>query len=131
MNHVWAYDFVFDTCADGRTLKCLTVIDEFTRECLAIDVASGIRSGRVIEVLDPGGKRSHGLPGNEARVGRLAHPLGQPLADAERPKLGLDHRAGHEVLRIEGPVIDAGLYAAIGRPPFKSSSRSGKGWPAL
>jgi putative transposase len=51
INHVWAYDFVFDTCADGRTLKCLTVIDEFTRECLAIDVAGGIRSTRVIEVL--------------------------------------------------------------------------------
>ena len=51
INHVWAYDFVFDTCADGRTLKCLTVIDEFTRECLAIDVAGGIRSGRVIEIL--------------------------------------------------------------------------------
>ena len=51
VNHVWAYDFVFDTCADGRILKCLTVIDEFTRECLAIDVAGGIRSGRVIEVL--------------------------------------------------------------------------------
>ncbi|MGH9163701.1 MAG: IS3 family transposase, partial [Vicinamibacteraceae bacterium] len=51
INHVWAYDFVFDTCADGRPLKCLTVIDEFTRECLAIDVAGGIRSGRVIEVL--------------------------------------------------------------------------------
>ena len=51
INHVWAYDFVFDTCADGRTLKCLTVVDEFTRECLAIDVAGGIRSARVIEVL--------------------------------------------------------------------------------
>ena len=51
INHVWAYDFVFDTCADRRTLKCLTVIDEFTRECLAIDVAGGIRSARVIEVL--------------------------------------------------------------------------------
>ena len=51
MNHVWAYDFVFDTCADGRSLKCLTVVDEFTRECLAIDVAGSIRSGRVIDVL--------------------------------------------------------------------------------
>ena len=50
-NHVWAYDFVFDACANGQTLKCLTVIDEFTRECLAIDVAGGIRSPRVIEVL--------------------------------------------------------------------------------
>jgi len=50
-NQVWAYDFVFDACANGQQLKCLTVIDEFTRECLAIDVAGSIRSGRVIEVL--------------------------------------------------------------------------------
>jgi hypothetical protein len=32
-------------------LKCLTVVDEWTRECLAIDVAGSIRSGRVIEIL--------------------------------------------------------------------------------
>jgi putative transposase len=51
VNHVWAYDFVWDTCANGQTLKCLTIVDEWTRECLAIDVAGGIRSGRVIEVL--------------------------------------------------------------------------------
>lgn len=50
-NQVWAYDFVFDSCANGQQLKCLTVIDEWTRECLAIDVAGGIRSSRVIEVL--------------------------------------------------------------------------------
>lgn len=50
-NQVWAYDFVFDACANGQTLKCLTVMDEFTRECLAIDVGGSIRSGRVIEVL--------------------------------------------------------------------------------
>lgn len=48
---VWAYDFVFDACANGQQLKCLTVIDEYTRESLAIDVAGSIRSGRVIEVL--------------------------------------------------------------------------------
>jgi putative transposase len=51
MNEVWAYDFVFDACANGQQLKCLTVIDEFTRECLAIEVAGSIRSGRVIEIL--------------------------------------------------------------------------------
>lgn len=50
-NVVWAYDFVFDACANGQQLKCLTVIDEYTRECLAIDVAGSIRSSRVIEVL--------------------------------------------------------------------------------
>ena len=48
---VWAYDFVFDACANGQQLKCLTVVDEYTRECLAIDVAGSIRSDRVIEVL--------------------------------------------------------------------------------
>lgn len=50
-NHVWAYDFVFDHCANGQRLKCLTVVDEFTCECRAIDVAGSIRSPRVIEVL--------------------------------------------------------------------------------
>ncbi len=50
-NQVWAYDFVFDTCANGQQIKCLTVVDEWTRESLSIDVAGSIRSGRVIEVL--------------------------------------------------------------------------------
>jgi putative transposase len=50
-NDVWAYDFLFDACANGQVLKCLTVVDEWTRECLAIDVAGRIRSGRVVEVL--------------------------------------------------------------------------------
>lgn len=50
-NEVWSYDFVFDACANGQQLKCLTVVDEFTRESLAIDVAGSIRSARVIEVL--------------------------------------------------------------------------------
>lgn len=51
INHVWAYDFVFDRCANGQTLKCLTVVDKWSREALDIDVAGGIRSRRVIEVL--------------------------------------------------------------------------------
>ena len=50
-NQVWAYDFVHDACANGQKLKCLTIIDEFTRECLAIDVAGSIRSARVMHVL--------------------------------------------------------------------------------
>ena len=50
-NHVWAYDFVFDTSATGQQIKCLTIVDEWTREALAIDVAGSIRAGRVIDVL--------------------------------------------------------------------------------
>jgi len=50
-NQVWAYDFVFDRCANGQQLKCLTVLDEWTRECLAIEVAGSIRSRDVVDVL--------------------------------------------------------------------------------
>ena len=48
---MWSYDFVFDHCANGQQLKCLTVTDEFTKEGLAIDVDGRIRSPRVVEVL--------------------------------------------------------------------------------
>jgi len=50
-NSVWAYDFVYDACANGQQIKCLTVIDEFTRECLSIDVAGSIRPQRVVDIL--------------------------------------------------------------------------------
>jgi putative transposase len=51
-NGVWAYDFVFDSCANGQKLKCLTVIDEYTRESLAIEVGARLRSWQVIDVLE-------------------------------------------------------------------------------
>jgi putative transposase len=50
-NHVWTYDFVFDRCANGQQIKLLTVVDEYTRECLALEVATSIKSRAVIEVL--------------------------------------------------------------------------------
>ncbi len=50
-NHVWAYDFVQARTHDGRTFRMLTVIDEFTRECLAIEVARRLRSDDVLQVL--------------------------------------------------------------------------------
>ena len=42
-NQVWAFDFVFDACADGRQLKCLTVTDEFTKEGLAVPIVNKLR----------------------------------------------------------------------------------------
>jgi putative transposase len=51
-NHVWTYDFVHDSCANGQRLKILTVTDEFTRESLAIEVATSIQARRVIHVLE-------------------------------------------------------------------------------
>jgi len=50
-DHVWAYDFVADRTRDGRPLKMLTVVDEYTRECLAIDVERRADSMSVLERL--------------------------------------------------------------------------------
>ena len=50
-NHVWAYDFVQDRTHDGRRFRMLTVIDEYTRECLAIVVARRLGSDDVLQVL--------------------------------------------------------------------------------
>ena len=50
-NHVWAYDFVLVRTHDGRGVRLLTVMDEYTRECLAIRTDRHIRSCDVIETL--------------------------------------------------------------------------------
>ena len=50
-DHVWSYDFVADRTADGRPLRILTILDEYTRECLRIVVERQIRSQDVIDVL--------------------------------------------------------------------------------
>ena len=50
-NHVWSYDFVSAMTHDGRTLRLLVLIDEYTRECLAIRVARRLGSYEVIETL--------------------------------------------------------------------------------
>jgi transposase InsO family protein len=50
-NHVWSYDFVSAMTHDGRMIRMLTMIDEYTRECLAIRVARRLGSYEVIEAL--------------------------------------------------------------------------------
>ena len=50
-DHVWSYDFVHERTHDGRPLKILTVIDEYTRECLALRVERSMRSEQVLETL--------------------------------------------------------------------------------
>ena len=50
-DHVWSYDFVFTRTSDGRVIKLLTMIDEYTRESLAIKVGRQLRSQEVLECL--------------------------------------------------------------------------------
>ena len=51
-NQVWTYDFIFDQSLSGKSLKMLTLIDEYTRECLAVEVGVSIKSERVRQILE-------------------------------------------------------------------------------
>jgi putative transposase len=51
-NHVWAFDFQFDQTADGRALKLLNIVDEFTREALVMLVARSIDADMVVATLE-------------------------------------------------------------------------------
>ena len=50
-DHVWAYDFVHGRTHDGKRFRMLTIVDEFTRECLSIDVSRNLNSDDVLERL--------------------------------------------------------------------------------
>ncbi len=51
-NHTWSMDFVMDSLCTGRRIKCLTIVDDFTKECLDIPVAHGISGEQVVRTLD-------------------------------------------------------------------------------
>ncbi len=77
-NHVWSYDFLTDRTEDGRQVKLLAVIDEFTRECLAIEVGRTFTARDVILTLQylfavrgaPGHLRSPALAGGRSSLRR-------------------------------------------------------------
>lgn len=50
-NHVWTWDFIFDATANGRSLKWLSIVDEFTRECLELEVSRTMTALDVIDIL--------------------------------------------------------------------------------
>jgi putative transposase len=51
-DHVWSYDFIHDRTRDGRPLKILSIIDEYSRECLALQVARSLKANDVIDALN-------------------------------------------------------------------------------
>jgi putative transposase len=51
LNHVWSYDFVMDLTEDGRRLKMMPIVDEYSRECLSIEVERSITAEDVVETL--------------------------------------------------------------------------------
>ena len=50
--HVWSWDFIMDRTTDGRPVKMLTMVDEYTRQCLIIHPARSITSDQVLDILE-------------------------------------------------------------------------------
>jgi len=51
LNHTWSMDFMADSLADGPTIRLLTIVDNLSRQCLALDVASGFKGTDVAQAL--------------------------------------------------------------------------------
>ena len=66
-HHVWAYDFVADRTHDGRPLKMLTVLDEYSRECLAIVVTRRLQADDVLQTLSEPKQVAHGVVPRDVR----------------------------------------------------------------
>lgn len=60
-NHSWSMDFVSDGFVDGRRLRCLNIVDDYTKQCLAIEVDTSLPGKRVVSVLERLAE-SRGLP---------------------------------------------------------------------
>ncbi len=100
-NALWALDFQFDTTIDGRTLKMLNVIDEYTREGLVIKVDRWIDADQVVNVLDrlakdrgtpPAFVRFDNGPEFVAQWRRRLVPVQRHQVDLDRPRLTLAER---------------------------------------
>ena len=92
-NHVWSYDFVEAQTHDGRKVRLMTLIDEFTRECLAIRVARRINSLGVLETMAdvmlvrgiPEHIRSDNGPEMTAKIVRSGWPASAPRRSTSNP----------------------------------------------
>jgi transposase InsO family protein len=149
-NHVWAYDFVQDRTRDGKVLRMLVVVDEFTRECLAIRVERRLGSDEVLEVLAglfvargaPEHVRSDNGPEFAATaerawlarlgVGALFIEPGSPWENGYCESLngssGTSCSTGALPLAAGGPGADRGLAPALQHGAVRTP-RSGTGPP--
>ena len=127
-NHVWSYDFVNTRTRDGRPLKLLTVLDESTRQCMAIKVARKIRAHDVLEVLadlfarhgPPEHLRSDNGPEFTAKLVRQWASQARRPDALHRARQSLGERLQRELQRqAEGRVPERGdlLHTPRGRHP--------------
>jgi putative transposase len=146
-NHVWALDYQFDTTVDGRTVKLLHVLDEHTREALAIEVARSIDADHTVRVLDrivAGGRRPELLRSDNGpeltanalrdwcRLGGSGQAFIEPGSPWENPFVeSFGSRVRDEVLSVEafGSLAEAAVVLEDWRNIYNTQRPHGSlGW---
>ncbi len=127
-NHVWCLDFCFDACLNGTKLKVLAIVDEFTRECLALEVATSFKSLRVQKVLSALFE-SHGAPkflrsdnGSEFISRSLAVFLSQSGTESRFIKPGSPWQNGHAESfnsRLRAELLDVEVFHNLAEAEVK------------
>ncbi len=138
-NHVWALDFQHDATSDGRELKFLNVVDEFTREALAIEVDRTINSDQTVAVLErlaaqrgaPANLRADNGPELTAaalrewcRLGSTATAYIEPGSPWQNPYVeSFNARLRDELLDVEefGSLAEAQVLAADYRGDYNAN----------
>ncbi|MFY9235232.1 MAG: IS3 family transposase, partial [Fimbriimonadaceae bacterium] len=118
-DQVWCLDFCFDSCLNGTKLKVLAIVDEFTRECLALEAATSFKSMRVQQVL-AGIFESRGAPeflrsdnGSEFIARSLAVFLVKSGTQSRFIKPGSPWQNGHAesfVSRLRAELLDVEAF---------------------
>jgi putative transposase len=107
-NQQWSMDFVHDRMANGRSMRVLTVVDTFTRECLALEVDTSLPSRRVTRALD-------GVIADRGRPERIRMDNGSELTSRHFLSWGIDHRIELNHIEPGKPVQNAFIESFNGR----------------
>jgi putative transposase len=107
-NQQWSLDFVHDRLANGRTIRVLTVVDTFTRECLALEVDTCLPSRRVTRALDR-------VISECGRPERIRMDNGSGLTSRHFLAWGIDHRIELNHIEPGKPVQNAFIESFNGR----------------
>jgi putative transposase len=107
-NQQWSMDFVHDRMANGRSMRVLTVVDTFTRECLALEVDTSLPSRRVTRTLD-------GVIADRGRPERIRMDNGSELTSRHFLAWGIDHRIELNHIEPGKPVQNAFIESFNGR----------------
>jgi len=107
-NQQWAIDFVHDRMANGRTLRVLSVVDTFTRECLALEVDTCLPSRRVTRALDR-------VIAERGKPERIRMDNGAELTSRHFLAWGIDQRIELAHIQPGKPVQNAHVESFHGR----------------